>query len=379
MTALIVVIGVMTGMQTELRDKILGSNPHVVIRQRGPSLRLEGADEVSRTALLAEGVVAAEPIILSRVGLMHAGYSEVLDLYGFDMKLEGEAVMPVAERIRDAWSAFQGEDPEATPLILGSAIADQMGVRRGDDLAVVALENVQLGPFGELAPKMDQWRVAGSFSTGMHAFDQQNGYAAIEDVRRLLGIAPDAAAFVGVRADDPWRAEEVAAELRDALDPARYRIDAWTQTNRQFFSALRLEKLAMGVILSLIVLVSAFNIVSALVMVVASRTREIGILKAMGLTRRATLAVFILQGIWIGAIGTLSGVLLGLGIGHLIEEYGLVPIPPDIYFVDRLPVRVGATDILWISGVSMLISFAATIYPAYRASRLLPVEAIRHE
>ena len=167
--------------------------------------------------------------------------------------------------------------------------------------------------------------------------------------------------------------------MRQALGGWPYIVDPWMQTNRQLFSALKLEKLAMGVIVSLIVLVAAFNIVSTLVMVVVNRTREIGILKAMGLTRASTLRVFVFQGLWIGVIGTAAGLLTGLALAVLIERYGLIPIPPDIYFVDRLPVSLSPLDILWISGVSLLISLLATIYPARQASRLVPIDAIRHE
>jgi len=156
-------------------------------------------------------------------------------------------------------------------------------------------------------------------------------------------------------------------------------VDPWTQTNRQLFSALKLEKLAMGVIVSLIIFVAACNIVSTLVMVVVNRTREIGILKAMGLTRRDTLRAFVFQGLWIGVIGTTAGLVLGFILAVLIEQYGLIPIPPDIYFVDRLPVSISLSDVLWICGVSLLICLLATIYPARQASGLQPVEAIRHE
>ena len=158
-----------------------------------------------------------------------------------------------------------------------------------------------------------------------------------------------------------------------------YFVDSWTQTNEQLFSALKLEKLAMGLILSLIVLVAAFNIVSTLVMVVVNRTREIGILKAMGLTRKDTLRTFMYQGVWIGAIGTVAGVILGVTISLLVERYQIIPFPANVYFIDRLPVELSVRDVAWITGVSMLISLIATIYPARQASGLEPVEAIRHE
>ena len=149
--------------------------------------------------------------------------------------------------------------------------------------------------------------------------------------------------------------------------------------NRSLFSALKLEKLAMGLILFLIVVVAAFNIISTLVMVVADRTREIGILKAMGMTRRGILGVFVLQGAWIGVVGTVAGTVLGLILAWVLGTYELIPIPPEVYFVDHLPVSVKITDVLQIVLASIAVAFAATIYPAIQASRLEPVDAIRHE
>lgn len=390
-TALVVVIGVMTGMQNELREKILGSNPHVLIRQTGPSLRIEDwaavVDQVERT----EGVIAASPVALTRVGLHRDGYTEVVYLYGVD--LEGgpdgapdpasaaarAAVTPLEDSLRSGQVSLRREPGGLVPVVLGSGVAGRMNLLPGDTVTVVALENFKLGPFGEPATPMFAWAVSDVFSTGMHDYDFRNAYAALADVQALLDMDPRTASFVGARTADPWNAGAVAESVEDALGGWPYAVDPWTRTNRELFSALKLEKLAMGVILSLIVLVAAFNIVSTLVMVVVNRTREIGILKAMGLTRRDTLKTFVLQGLWIGATGTAAGTVLGLIVAHLVERYRLIPIPPDVYFVDRLPVALSPWDVAWIVGVSLLVSLAATIYPARQASALEPIEAIRHE
>ncbi len=386
-TALILVIGVMTGMQNELREKILGSTPHVLVRQTGPSLRIEDWPAVVEQVERTEGVVAASPVALTRVALHREGYTEVIYLYGVDLGGAAEdpaaadvraAPTPLEDSLRSGRVSLRREPGGLVPVVLGSGVAGRMNLFAGDTVTVVGLESFKLGPFGEPTTPMFAWVVSDVFSTGMHDYDFRNGYAALADVQALLDMEPRTASFVGARTSDPWNAGAVAESVQDALGGWPYAVDPWTRTNSQLFSALKLEKLAMGVILSLIVLVAAFNIVSTLVMVVVNRTREIGILKAMGLTRKDTLRTFVLQGLWIGAVGTAAGTVLGLVAAYLVERYQLIPIPADIYFVDRLPVALSPWDVAWIVGVSLLVSLAATIYPARQASALQPVEAIRH-
>ena len=378
-TALIVVIGVMTGMQNELREKILGSNPHVMVLQSGATIRLDSYQEVLDTVLAQEDVVAASPFLLTRVGLYREGYVEVLDLYGVDISGDRPPINEMEDSLRSGTISLEPGFSGLPVLALGSGIASRMNVFEGDTVTVVALENLKVGPFGELAPRMAEFEVSGTFSTGMYDYDLRNGYTNLSNVQNVLDLDSDVVGGIGARVQDPWRADETADRIREALGGWPYYVDPWTTTNAQIFEALKLEKLAMGLILSLIVLVAAFNIVSTLVMVVVNRTREIGILKAMGLTRKDTLRTFMYQGVWIGVIGTLSGLTLGLVLAYLIERYQLIPFPAEVYFVDRLPVALSVSDVLWIAGVSMLISVVATIYPARQASNLEPVEAIRHE
>ena len=380
-TALVVVIGVMTGMQNELRAKILGSTPHIMVRQSGSALRLDDREAVTETVRKVDGVVSAAPVTFTRVILKHVGreYFEVLNLFGADLGAEGPPVTAMEDSLRGGYLSLEREPGGLAPIVLGSGIAGRMNLFPGDTVRVISYEDMRVSPNGDLVPRTEDWVVSGIFSTGMYEYDLQNGYAAMADVQNLLDLDEGTASWVGGLTEDPWDAAAVADSVRSVLGGWPYIVDPWTRTNRQLFSALKLEKLAMGVIVSLIVLVAAFNIVSTLVMVVVNRTREIGILKAMGLTRRDTLRVFVFQGLWVGAIGTLAGLGLGLTLAFLIERYRLIPIPPDIYFVDRLPVSLSPWDIVWISGVSFLISLLATVYPARQASGLEPVEAIRHE
>ena len=378
-TALVVVIGVMTGMQNELREKILGSTPHIRVVQAGSSLRLDDWEQVVEKVEGVDGVVSAAPVVGTQVALVRSEYAQFLALFGVDLEADGVPVTSMEDSLRSEYLSLERAPGGLTPVVLGSGIAGRMSLYVGDTVSVVAAENIRYGPNGEALPRTEDWVVSGVFSTGMYEYDSNNGYAAMGDVQDLLDLDARMASWLGVRVEDPWDAQPVADAVREALGGWPYVVDPWTQTNRQLFSALKLEKLAMGVIVSLIIFVAACNIVSTLVMVVVNRTREIGILKAMGLTRRDTLRAFVFQGLWIGVIGTTAGLVLGFILAVLIEQYGLIPIPPDIYFVDRLPVSISLSDVLWICGVSLLICLLATVYPARQASGLQPVEAIRHE
>jgi lipoprotein-releasing system permease protein len=225
------------------------------------------------------------------------------------------------------------------------------------------------------------FEVTGSFSTGLYDYDMGNLYARMEDVQDLLDVLEsDQISGLGIKTAEPWAADGVAQAIDTTLGFPYY-AQSWTVTNRELFSALALEKLAMAVILFLIVVVAAFNIVSTLVMVVVERTSEIGILKSMGLTDNRVLQVFFLQGLWVGIIGATAGTFLGCGLAWILDRHppSFLELPPEVYFVDRIPVALHAQDVILIYLTTVVVAFVATIYPALQASRLEPVEAIRHE
>lgn len=380
-TALNVVLGVMNGMQEELRDKILGSTPHVLVLQHGESLRMSDWRGVAGSVREMPGVEAAAPFILTKVALLRTEeYVQTADLYG--VSLEGtpeEAVTEMEEEIRRGIHSLEDTQSGLPPVVVGGRLAERMGIFRGDTLLVFSLENVRTDPLGSLRPTVRQFEVSGTFMTGMYEYDLNNMYVALEVVQGMLGIRDrDQVSGLGVRITDPWNATTVGGEIRDRLGFPYY-VESWITTNQSLFSALQLEKLAMGIILFLIVIVAAFNIVSTLVMVVVDRTSEIGILKSMGMTDRGILRVFLLQGFSIGVLGTVLGTGLGLLLSWILHRFEIIQIPPDVYFIDRLPISVQLSDVLLIIAGSLVISLLATIYPAYQASRLQPVEAIKHE
>ncbi len=380
-TALIVVLAVMNGMQEDLQAKILGSTPHVMVLERGASLRMSDWRAVADSIRAMPEIQAVAPFALSSVVVVRGeDYAQPADLYG--VSLEGTpdgAATLMEEEILSGVHSLGPTESGLPPVVLGARLAERLAVLPGDSLLVFSLENVNLDVMGALRPAVREFVVTGTFETGMYDYDLNNMYAPLETVQGILGIArEDQVSGLGARIADPWQATDVAIQVEERLG-GRYFAESWATANASLFSALQLEKIAMGLILFLIVMVAAFNIVSTLIMVVVDRTSEIGILKSMGMADRQILNVFILQGVTIGVLGTVIGTALGLFLSWILHRYEIIRIPPDVYFIDRLPVSVHVGEVLMIAGVSILISLVATIYPALQASRLQPVEAIRHE
>ena len=230
---------------------------------------------------------------------------------------------------------------------------------------------------GALAPNIRKYEVTGIFETGMYEYDNAYAIMSLESAQDLAQLG-DAVTGIEVKTADRWQAPGVARVIADTLG-FPYRTEDWQQQNSSLFQALRLEKLGMTVILLLIVLVAAFNIVSTLTMVVTDKTREIGILKAMGMPARSIRRIFLAQGIVIGLFGTLVGLAVGLTAAIVVDKYRIIPLDPSVYFIDHLPVETQLFDVVVIVVSSLAIAALATLYPARQAARLYPVEAIRHE
>ncbi len=376
-TALIVVIAVMNGMQEDLRSKILSSSTQITVYETGPEGRMADWRAVASRLDSVPGVRMASPYVSTQVNLRRGQYSRPADLMGVptDSTLSGGTELE--ELIRSGFYDLTPPESGLPPILLGSGIAESMQLFRGDTVQVWAFENLVLTPTGTPVPAIRRFEVTGTFRTGLYETDTRRVYTPLESAQELLDFG-GAVSNVGMRLDEPDAAGRMGRALEARLGEG-FGVDTWITTNAALFSALKLEKLAMFLILFLIVLVAAFNIVSTLVMVVADRTREIGILKSMGMTDRGILRVFVLQGAWIGLVGTVLGTVLGLALCFLIDRYDIIRIPPEVYFVDRLPVSLHAADVLTIVGASLVVALLATVYPSIQASRLQPVEAIRHE
>ncbi|MGD8698466.1 MAG: lipoprotein-releasing ABC transporter permease subunit [Gemmatimonadales bacterium] len=373
--ALIVVVGVMSGLQNEVRDRILGTNPHIMVLTYGEGLRLENFEVPLATAREDPAVTMAEPFVYSEALIFQdVNYQQGVALRG----IAQEATRRISDQLVVGTWEFDETQSGLPGIVLGFRLAERLLVYPGDTVSLVSGHGAELTPAGYI-PKFKKFEVVGTFKSGMFEYDNQMGYMSLEVSQDMLGLS-GAVSGLALWVDNPWEADSVANRLESKLGYP-YTLRDWKGMNESLFSALQLEKTVMALILLLIVLVAAFNIVSTLIMVVADKTREIGILRSMGLTSRRILKVFMLQGLIIGITGTLLGVVVGLISNRFIDQSGLLSrfMPGDVYIITRIPITVSPFDLALIVVLSILISFTATIYPSRQASRLTPVEAIRHE
>lgn len=377
--ALIVVTAVMSGLQTDLRDKILGTNPHIWVMTYGEGMRMSGWDGVLSRVQEIPDVIAAAPFVHAEVAIGNAGgHMEGAVLRGIYPDAEGPAVTDMTEQVRRGEFNLGPTESGFPPIIIGEPLADRFSAYPGTILQVMSFQGAQVNAMGYPVPRARRFEVVGRFRTGMYEYDNRYMYTSLEGAQELTGLG-DAVSGLEVRVPDANVSDRVAVRIEDELGGFPYRADDWKTMNSSLFSALQLEKMAMGIILLLIVIVAAFNIISTLVMVVADKTREIGILKSMGLQASQVQRIFMLQGLVIGIVGSVLGAAGGLTLVWLLDEYEFIRIPGDVYFIDHLPVAFDVVEIGIILGASLLISFLATIYPARQAARLFPVDAIRHE
>ena len=379
-TALIVVLGVMNGLRDDLRERILVANPHLRILTFGAGLRVDDWQNVLKEIRRQPGVVAASPEVISQAGIT-AGqdYGEGVNLVGFDPDTGNMSVTSLPKAITKGDLSFKTTKPGVDGgVLLGSRLASRLSVYPGDVVTLVPVTQAKVNPaLGVAVPRFWKFEVTGLFDTGMFQYDNQFVVLSRQTAQRFTGLG-NAVSGIAVRVADPERAPEIGAALEKRLG-FPYRALDWQTQNSSLFSALQLEKLAMGLIIFFIMVVAAFNIVGTLTMVVTDKTREIGILRAMGLTSASVGRVFLVQGAVIGGLGTAIGLVLGTSLSYVVDRSGWVRINPAVYFIDHLPVHIEWLDVGVVVLASLAIAICATLYPSRSAASLTPVEAIRHE
>jgi lipoprotein-releasing system permease protein len=379
-TALIVVIGVMSGLQRDLREKILVANPHLRVLTYGEGLRLDDWAKVLGRVTQNPEVVAAAPFVLSQ-GLVSAGhdYAEGVAVIGIERDTGRAAVTGLARSFTSGDLRFATRSPDVDGgVVLGRRLASRLNVFPGSVVTLISPAGSSFNQaLGAFVPRYWRFEVTGVFDTGMYEYDNTYVVMPREVAQRFAGLG-SAVSGIEVRVKDPWNAGAVARALETRLG-FPYRALDWSAQNASLFSALKLEKLAMAVILLLIVLVAAFNIVSTLTMAVGERTKEIGILRAMGMTAGQIRRVFVTQGVVVGVVGTVIGAVGGVLLAAAVGRYHLISLDPTVYFIDHLPVDLAVSDVAAVILASLAIAALATVYPSSQAAGLEPVDAIRHE
>jgi len=371
--ALLVVLSVMNGFQKDLRDKILGVNAHIILL-RFYNEPFGGYDTLMvKLKEMEEEIIGASPFVYSKVMVSHDSYVDGVVMRGVDLATLGE-VSDIGERVVLGSMELEGEGLPGA--VMGVTLADRLRIFVGDTVTIALPFGVRRTPMGSI-PRFARFVVKGLFDAGMYEYNASLVLIPLKSAQRLLGIG-DKVTGIEIKIKDLYDAPVVAKRLEETIG-FPYRTNDWVHLNRNLFAALKLEKITMFIILTLIVLVAAFNIVSTLIMIVMEKTREIGILKSMGATPGMIAKIFIVEGLVIGIIGTVLGEIGGYTISWALAKYRFISIPGDVYFLDKLPVSMELWDFVIVGVCAVLISFLATVYPAIRAAKLDPVEAIRYE
>ncbi|MES2306447.1 MAG: FtsX-like permease family protein [Gemmatimonadota bacterium] len=379
-TALIVVLGVMNGLRDDLRDKILVGSPHVHVLTFGANLEMQDWRNQLKKVQRYPGVIAAAPEVTTMSLVINSSrYTEGVKVLGLEPGDGMKVVTDIQSAIVEGDGNFSTTAPDVRgAVVLGAGLARRLSVRPGDVVTMVEpnLSKVNAA-LGMPTPVYWRFEVTGTFQTGMYIYDNEFVVMTRALAQEFAGL-DSAVTEIGLRLANPDDAPKIATGLADQLGYP-YRAEAWQAQNATLFSALELEKRAMGLVIFFIMIVAALNIVGTLTMVVAFKTREIGILQAMGLPSSGVARIFLAQGAIIGIIGTSIGLVLGLVIAVVVDRSGAVKIDPSVYFIDHLPVRIEPLDVVVVVVASILVAILATIPPARSASSLVPVDAIRAE
>jgi len=378
--AMIVVLAVMSGFENDLKNKILGLNSHVLVLSWDNAIG--NFNQIARQVESVPGVTGATPFILTQVMLNTGGQITGAVLRGIDIQSASKVISINRIIKKGHWKSL--EDPATTGgtkgqevpgIILGQELAKSLGLSLNDTLSIISPLG-EMTPLGRI-PKMRSFRLVGTFESGMFEYDSTIAFISLPQAQLFLGLG-NKVTGLEVKTRDMYQAAEIGRAIQSRLGFPFWTKD-WMKMNKNLFSALKLEKLVMFIILILIILVAAFNIVASLIMVVMEKTKDIAILKSMGAAAASIMKIFMLEGVIIGIVGTALGLMGGVGLCQILQRYQFIKLPSDIYYISSLPVLMKGWDILMIVLSALGICLIATLYPAWQASRLDPAEALRYE
>ncbi len=385
-TALIIVLSVMAGFEENLKEKILGINANIIVT--GLSGGISEYAQTSKEIRGVKGVMGASPFTYSQAMISGGGLVVGAVIRGIDIDTAGDVtVLPKKIKqggIKGLKAGFGGRGTDELPgIVIGAELAKNIGVASGDTVNVISPAGA-MTPAGAI-PRIAAFRVAGVFELGMYEYDSSIAFLSIENAQKFFRLG-NSVTGIEVKIEDIYGADKVARDITGALK-GPYLTRTWMEMNRNLFTALRLEKAAMFIILMLIILVAAMNIISTLIMVVMEKGKDIAILKSLGATSGGIMRIFMIDGLVIGVTGTALGVAAGLLTAYNLESVvGLAEkafqfkvLPPSVYYIDRFPSKVEPLVVAAIAGTSIAISFLATLYPSWQASRFEPVQGLRYE
>ncbi|MFH2060413.1 MAG: lipoprotein-releasing ABC transporter permease subunit [Pseudomonadota bacterium] len=368
--ALVIVIAVMSGAETDFRKRILGLEPHILLMNY--SGKYEGYLEIIDDLNKKKEIKNASPILFAQAMIRSNRSFSGAMVRGIDPESGLSLIKGFnSKTLQKALSKH--DDSNLYGIILGRELANQIGVIKGDKIILMS-PNGFISPMGHI-PSMKRFIVTDTFDSGMYEYDSSIAYVHINQAQQLAGSKNQISA-IGIWIDDVFNVGSVKESLSDFSNYPFYFRD-WMEINKSLFSALKLEKTAMFIILTLIILVAAFNIASALIMMVMEKTKDIAVLKAMGTTNKTIRNIFIIKGMIIGCFGTISGTISGVLVCYFLKKYDFIQLP-DAYPFTTLPVQLEALDVFLISASAMMICFLSTLYPSHKASKMDPVEALRY-
>lgn len=371
---LIIVLGVMNGFERDLKDKILGTVSHIVVMNNSTRSITDWAQVMDRIKLI-DGINAVTPYIYGQAMLSSRGRVRGVVVRGIDPKSAPQVISISKYMEKGSLKELGLANGDINGVIIGKELATSNSLRVGDSVQLISPQGKRT-PIGAI-PRVQNFRVVGVFKSGMYEFDSNLVYMDLAEAQKFFEMGSGVTG-IEVNLKNIYDAPKIGSRIESVLG-APYWTRTWRDMYRNLFSALKLEKIAMFIILTFIVLVAAFNIIISLIMLVMEKSRDIAVLKSLGATSDRIMRIFVVQGMIVGATGTLLGAIAGLGGGALLAKYPFIELPEEIYTISTLPIAISTSDVLTICIVALTICFLATLYPSYRAARLEPAEALRYE
>lgn len=372
--AMIITLAVMNGFRSDIQEKTLGIQPHIVVSgtEKDSEIAVESLQDRIRSVRKIDSVA---PFILGQTLLKSPQYAQGIIVRGIVPQKEFSVTDVKKTLIAGSWEELEPESKVKNSIVLGKELARNLGVTVGDE--IIALSPTETAPIGLMGniPKMQKYAVTGIFQAGFYEYDSGLAFISLSNAKNLFTIV--GVSGIGVKTADLEKADEIVYKVTGAIGP-NYWARSWQSMNRNLFKALKLEKLMMSIILTLIILVASFTIISNLILMTIEKSKDIGILKALGSSRISIQKIFLYAGITLGSIGIFIGTFLGITVTVILGKTQWIKLPQDVYYIDTLPVKLSAMDITTVLVSALLITILSAVYPAFQASKINPVDAIRY-